>query len=215
MENKVFAYMRISTNHQKTDRQKQTIMEYSIQNGFRVDEFVSDIITGGTKADNRPNYYNMKKQLRNGDILIISDVDRLGRNADDVIVEIKNLQSKGIRVVALDVPFLNDWEKMNDDSLSKMIIDIFVTLKAHIAQQEKEKIHDRVMQGLDVAKKKGKKLGRPSTGVPKEFIKEYNKFQSGEYGNISVVQFAKLQGIAVSTHYKYVGILKEKEKWRK
>ena len=98
---------------------------------------------------------------------------------------------------------------VNNSGLSKMIIDIFVTLKAHIAQQEKEKIHDRVMQGLDVAKKKGKKLGRPVTGVPKEFIKEYNKFQSGEYGSISVVQFAKLQGIAVSTFYKYVGILKE------
>ena len=210
MENKVFAYMRISTNHQKTDRQKQTIMEYSIQNGFRVDEFVSDIITGGTKADNRPNYHNMKEHFRNGDTLIISDVDRLGRNADDVIVEIKDLQSKGIRVVALDVPFLNDWEKMNDDSLSKMIIDIFVTLKAHIAQQEKEKIHERVMQGLEVAKAKGKKLGRPPTSVPKEFIKEYNKLQSGEYGNISVVQFVKLQGIAVSTFYKYVGILNGK-----
>ena len=103
MKNKIFAYMRISTNHQKTDRQKQTIIEYSINNGFNIDEFVSDVITGG-------------------------------RNADDVIVEIKDLQAKGIRVVALDVPFLNDWEKMNDDSLSKMIIDIFVTLKAHIAQ---------------------------------------------------------------------------------
>ena len=162
------------------------------------------------QADNRPNYHNMKEHFRNGDTLIISDVDRLGRNADDVIVEIKDLQSKGIRVVALDVPFLNDWEKMNDDSLSKMIIDIFVTLKAHIAQQEKEKIHERVMQGLEVAKAKGKKLGRPPTGVPKEFIKEYNKLQSGEYGNISVVQFVKLQGIAVSTFYKYVGILNGK-----
>lgn len=202
--------MRISTNHQKTDRQKQTIIEYSMKNGFNIDEFVSDVITGGTKADNRPNYHNMKKQLRNGDTLIVSDIDRLGRNADDVIVEIKDLQSKGIRVVALDVPFLNDWEKMNDDSLSKMIIDIFVTLKAHIAQQEKEKIHDRVMQGLEVARAKGKKLGRPPTGVPKEFIKEYNKLQSGEYGNISVVQFVKLQGIAVSTFYKYVGILNRK-----
>lgn len=213
MENKIFAYMRISTNHktQKTDRQKQAIIEYSICNGFNIDEFISDTITGGTKADNRPNYHNMKKQLRNGDTLIISDVDRLGRNADDVIMEIKDLQSKGIRVVALDVPFLNDWEKMNDDSLSKMIIDIFVTLKAHIAQQEKEKIHARVMQGLDVAKAKGKKLGRPATGVPKEFVKEYNKFQSGEYGSITVVQFAKLQGIAVSTFYKYVGILNGKE----
>ena len=146
MDNKIFSYMRISTNKktQKVDRQQQTIIEYSIKNGFKVDEFVSDVITGGTKADNRPNYHNMKKQLRSGDTLIISDVDRLGRNADDVIVEIKDLQSKGIRVVALDVPFLNDWEKMNDDSLSKMIIDIFVTLKAHIAQQEKEKIHIRL-----------------------------------------------------------------------
>lgn len=153
MENKIFAYMRISTNHQKTDRQKQTIIEYSISNGFVIDEFISDTITGGTKADNRPNYHNMKNQFRNGDTLVVSDVDRLGRNADDVIVEIKDLQSRGIRVVALDVPFLNDWEKMNDDSLSKMIIDIFVTLKAHIAQQEKEKIHARVMQGLDVARK--------------------------------------------------------------
>jgi len=154
MENKVFAYMRISTNHrnQKLDRQKQIIMEYSVNNNFKIDEFASDVITGGTKADNRPNYHNMKKQLRDGDVLVISDVDRLGRNADDVIVEIKDLQSRGIRVVALDVPFLNDWEKMNDDSLSKMIIDIFVTLKAHIAQQEKEKIHDRVMQGLDAAR---------------------------------------------------------------
>lgn len=210
MENKIFAYMRVSTNHQKTDRQKQTIIEYSVKNGFNIDAFVSDTITGGTKADNRPNYHNMKEHFRKGDTLIVSDVDRLGRNADDVIVEIKDLQSREIRVVALDVPFLNDWEKMNDDSLSKMIIDIFVTLKAHIAQQEKEKIHDRVMQGLEAAKAKGKKLGRPATGVPKEFIKEYNKLQSGEYGNISVVQFVKLQGIAVSTFYKYVGILNGK-----
>lgn len=208
MENKIFAYMRISTNHQNTDRQKQTIIEYSVKNGFNIDAFVSDTITGGTKADNRPNYHNMKEHFRKGDTLIVSDVDRFGRNADDVIVEIKDLQSRGIRVVALDVPFLNDWEKMNDDSLSKMIIDIFVTLKAHIAQQEKEKIHDRVMQGLEVAKAKGKKLGRPATGVPKEFIKEYNKLQNGEYGSITVVQFVKLQGIAVSTFYKYVGIMK-------
>lgn len=217
MENKIFAYMRISTNKvtQKTDRQQQTIIEYSIANCFKIDEFFSDIITGGTKADNRPNYHAMKIQLRKGDTVIVSDVDRLGRNADDVIIEIKDLQAKGIRVVALDVPFLNDWQKMNDDSLSRMIIDIFVTLKAHIAQQEKEKIHDRVMQGLNTAKAKGKKLGRPATGVPKDFIKEYNKFQSGEYGNISVVQFAKMNGIATSTFYKYSSILKKERICRK
>ena len=53
MENKIFAYMRISTNHkaQKIDRQKQAIIEYSITNEFCIDEFVSDVVTGGTKAD--------------------------------------------------------------------------------------------------------------------------------------------------------------------
>ena len=60
VENKIFAYMRISTNHQKTDMQKQTIVEYSERNGFLIDEFVSDTITGGTKADHRPNYHTMK-----------------------------------------------------------------------------------------------------------------------------------------------------------
>lgn len=65
MENKIFAYMRISTNKktQKVDRQQQTIIEYSVSNGFRIDEFVSDVITGGIKADNRPNYHDMKKQF--------------------------------------------------------------------------------------------------------------------------------------------------------
>lgn len=77
--------------------------------------------------------------------------------------------------------------------------------------ESKHGLHSTVIKmGLEVAKAKGKKLGRPVTGVPKEFIKEYDKLQSGEYGSITVVQFAKLQGIAVSTFYKYVGILKVK-----
>lgn len=63
MENKIFAYMRISTNHQKTDRQKQTIIGYARKNGFNIDEFVSDVITGGTKADHRPNYHNYEETV--------------------------------------------------------------------------------------------------------------------------------------------------------
>lgn len=81
--------------------------------------------------------------------------------------------------------------------------------KIHYGENKHGLYSTVIKMGLDAAKKKGKKLGRPATGVPKEFIKEYNKFQSGEYGSISVVQFTKLQGIAVSTFYKYAGILKE------
>ncbi|NBJ94409.1 hypothetical protein D5281_17920 [bacterium 1xD42-62] len=45
------------------DRQKQAIIDYSVSNGFNIDEFVSDIITGGTKADNRPHYHNMNEYI--------------------------------------------------------------------------------------------------------------------------------------------------------
>lgn len=63
VENKIFAYMRISTSHQKTDRQKQTIIEYSVSNGFHIDEFVSDTITGGTKADERREHLKIGNTL--------------------------------------------------------------------------------------------------------------------------------------------------------
>ena len=204
MERKIFGYLRISTNlkKQKTDRQKITLLEYAVANNFTIDEFFTDIITGGTKAENRDDFLRMKSKLRSGDI------DRMGRDADDLIITIKEIQAMGVKIVALDVPLMNDWKKMNDDSLSRMIIDIYITLRAHMAQQEKEKTHERVMQGLNAARAKGKKLGRPATGVPKEFVKEYNKLQAGEYGNISIVKFSKMNGIAFSTFYKYASIIK-------
>lgn len=210
---RIYAYMRISTTKktQKTDRQRFAIEQYAHQNNFEVYKFFSDTITGGTKAYDRPNFSLMREQLRVGDTVIFSDVDRLGRDADDIITTLKDLQSLGVRVVILDVPFLNDWYKMNDDSLSKMVIDIYITLKAHIAQQEKEKTHERVMQGLETAKAKGKKVGRPKTGVPSKFKKEYKKFVSGEYGNLKVVDFCKLQSIALSTFYYYKKLLLEEE----
>ena len=210
MERKIFGYLRISTNlkKQKTDRQKITLLEYAVANNFTIDEFFTDIITGGTKAENRDDFLRMKSKLRSGDIIVVTDIDRMGRDADDLIMTIKEIQAMGVKIVALDVPLMNDWKKMNDDSLSRMIIDIYITLRAHTAQQEKEKTHERVMQGLNAARAKGKKLGRPATGVPKEFVKEYNKLQAGEYGNISIVKFSKMNGIAVSTFYKYASIIK-------
>lgn len=210
MERKIFGYLRISTNlkKQKTDRQKITLLEYAVVNNFTIDEFFTDIITGGTKAENRDDFLRMKSKLRSGDIIVVTDIDRMGRDADDLIMTIKEIQAMGVKIVALDVPLMNDWKKMNDDSLSRMIIDIYITLRAHMAQQEKEKTHERVMQGLNAARAKGKKFGRPATGVPKEFVKEYNKLQAGEYGNISIVKFSKMNGIAVSTFYKYASIIK-------
>lgn len=209
----IFGYMRISTQKEKqtTDRQRITLEQYATDNKFKFDEIVEERISGTISAEKRPQFKKLVNNLRVDDILIITDIDRLGRNADDVIMEFKKLKAKGIRVIALDTPYLNEWEKVQDSSIYNMIADIFITLKAHMAQQEREKTVQRINQGLDVARAKGKKLGRPKAELPKDFIKEYNKFKNKEYGNMSASGFAKMFGIGRSTLYKYISIAESQE----
>lgn len=207
----IFGYMRISTQKEKqtTDRQRITLNQYAEENRFEFNEIVEDRISGTIQAENRPKFNELKGKLRKNDILIITDIDRLGRNADDVIFQFKKLKGDGIRVIALDTPYLNEWDKVQDSSLYNMIADIFITLKAHMAQQEREKTVSRINQGLQVARAKGKKLGRPKVELPKDFIKEYRKFKGGEYGSMSAIAFAKMLGIGRSTLYKYINIYEE------
>ena len=210
----VFGYMRISTNKeiQKTDRQLITLNQYSQSNNFVFDKIYEERISGTVKAENRPQYDKMKGTLRENDILIITDIDRLGRSADNVIYELKDLKAKGIRVIALDVPHMNDWNKIQDNSIYDMIIDIVITLKAHMAQQEREKTVNRINQGLASAKEKGTKFGRPKAEIPEDFVKEYKKFKKGEYGKITATKFSKMLGIGRSTFYKYIDILEVNRK---
>lgn len=204
----IVAYMRISTNKdvQKHDRQEKAIQDYAKANKFAVYEWYKDTISGKVRTDNRPNYQYMKNKLKSGDTLIVSDLDRLGRDASNTIIEIKELQAKGIKLIALDIPYMNDFGRMNNDSMSRMIIDIVATLKAHMAEQEREKTVSRINQGLAVAREKGVKLGRPAESLPNDFIKHYEQFLNGEYGKISHTGFAKMLGIGRSTLYKYIGI---------
>ncbi len=210
----ICGYVRVSTNKesQKTDRQKVTLERYAADNNFKYDAIVEERITGTIKAENRPIYRDLKtKTLREGDILVITDLDRLGRDADDTIAECKDLKAKGIKLIALDIPYMNEWDNTIDDSMYNMIIDIVITLKAHMAEQEREKTVQRINQGLDAARAKGKTLGRPKAELSKEFIREYEKFLNGDYGEMTKTGFAKYLGIGRSTLYKYINMY-EKER---
>ena len=189
----IFAYARVSTHKesQKTDRQLLAMREYAAVNGFDIDETIEETMSG--KSMERPAYQFLRGKMRRGDILLLSDIDRIGRNADQVIMEFKHLKADGIKVVALDTPYLNVWGNVNDDSLYWMIVDILITLKAHLAQQEREKTIARINQGLDVARQKGHKLGRPAKTVSGDVIKMYQRVQSGE---LNKTEAAKLLGIS-------------------
>lgn len=209
----IIGYMRVSTkDKQTTDRQELTLKEYAKSNRFLFDKLVSEKVSGTVKANNRVEYSRLKENMRSGDILVLTDLDRLGRNADDVIRELKELKTNQIKVVALDMPYLNEWNRVNDNSMFDMIIDIVITIKAHMAQQEREKIVTRINQGLAAAKENGKQLGRPHAKLPDNFVREYNKFKEGKYGDITASGFAKMLGIGRATLYKYIDIYKAEEK---
>ncbi len=134
-------------------------------------------------------------------MLIITDIDRLDRNADDVILAFKNLNANGIRVIALDTPYVNEWNKIQSNILYNMIADIFITLKAHMTQQEREKTITIINQELSVAKYQGTVLGRAKVKLPKDFVNEYSKFLTGYYRPMSSQNFAKMLGIGRSILY--------------
>lgn len=211
MQGYIYGYMRISTQKesQKTDRQELELERYAEANGFKFNEIVGERVSGSIKAENRPKYKELKGKLRQGDILVIEAIDRLGRNANDIQKEMKELEELGIKVVILNMPYLNEWDKIQDDGMYRMIRDILITLQSHLAEQERENIIRRINQGLDAAKEKGVELGRPKAVLTDEFIKEYEKYLRGEYGEMTKVNFAKMLGIGRSTLYKYINIYEE------
>ena len=195
----IFAYARISTNKstQKTDRQLFALNAYATANGFTIDEVVEETESG--KSLDRSKYQALCQRMRRGDILLITDIDRLGRNADGVIMEFKRLKQAGIKVVALDTPYLNQWRITGDDGLYSMVVDILITLKAHLAEQERAKLINRINQGLDVARANGKRLGRPPKTVNSEIGKLHRRVGDGE---ITITEAAKIAGISRQHFYR-------------
>lgn len=215
MRNLIYGYMRISTTKdtQTTERQKLTLKNYARANGFEFDKLWEEQVSGAVNTENRPIYTDMVRRMGKGDVLVITDLDRLGRNADNIIREMKNLKEYGIKVIALDMPYLCDWNKNQDDSMHAMITDILITLKAHMAQQEREKISERVRQGMAAAKENPNPdkyaIGRrkaETTDEYKAFAKLYKEYLTGKYGKLSKTQLASTLGIGRTTLYKYIDI---------
>lgn len=144
--------------------------------------------------------------LKPNDILIINDLDRLGRDANSTILEVKMLQGLNIKLVILDIPYLNQLSTMQNESIYIMIVDILITLKSHIAQQEREHISKRVKEGL---KATNKKLGRPITeidDIPKNFLKYYVLYKNN---NITKSDLARLTDLSRPSVNKYLKILED------
>lgn len=139
-------YARVSTTDQNLERQLDALEKAGVEKIFQ--EKMS-----GKNTTDRIELTNALQFLREKDILIVESLDRLGRNYDNIIQIVQQLDQKEIGLMVLNLPILN--QELGDPSLQKLIRNMIVQLLSWTAENEREEIKRKQQQGIEIAKKKG------------------------------------------------------------
>lgn len=191
---KIFGYARVSSKDQNLDRQIEELIKYGVEER----DIIVDKQSG--KDFNRNGYKTLKYNLlRNGDTLVIKELDRLGRNMEQIKVEWKELEDVGVNLVVIDNPILNTAGKTDLDK--NLISNIVFELLSYMSEKERLKIKQRQAEGIKIAKEKGKKFGRPKVGYPDNWEEVYNRWLNKEI--TAVVAMYELN-LKKNTFYKLV-----------
>ncbi len=173
MNTKTFGYCRVSSFEQNEDRQIQAFLEHEINER---DIFI-DKCSG--KDFVRPQYKALKAQLRQGDVLIIKSIDRLGRNYKQICEEWRELTNDiKANIKVLDMPMLDTTK--TEGLIGQVISDIVLQLLGYVAEQERAFIKQRQAEGIKLAKEKGKRLGKPPIEYPNNWHEIYLIWQNKE-----------------------------------
>ena len=190
-------YIRVSAKDQNIDRQLQKMRDRGIEERF----IFVDKASG--KNFDRAEYQSMKKIIREGDLVHIDALDRLGRNYDGIIDEWKNItRTLNADIIILENETLFDSRKFREmGDLGKLMEDQFLSLLSYVAEQERKKIRQRQAEGIAIAKEKGKHLGRPKAKYPNNWGPV---FQDWRRKKIKAVEAMKLLSLTKATFYKLV-----------
>lgn len=169
-KNQIYGYIRVSTREQNEDRQviALSVCEIPEKNIFM------DKMSG--KDFNRPAYKQLMKKLKQGDILIIKSIDRLGRNYEEILEQWRIItKEKKTYIRVLDMPLLDTG--IHRDLTGTLIADIVLQLLSYVAQAERENIKQRQFEGIAAARAKGVKFGRPPLALPNNFNTVYKDWK--------------------------------------
>lgn len=140
-------YARVSTTDQNMDRQLEQL-KY-------IDKLFQESISGVSK--DRPQLKAMLDYIREGDIVVVTELERLGRNNQELTEIMNQIQTKGATLEVLNLPTLRGIE---DDNLRRLLNNLILELYKYQAQAERERIKERQAQGIVIAKTQGKYQGR-------------------------------------------------------
>lgn len=187
----IYGYVRVSTKEQCLDRQIEALGNYK-----PVDKIFSDKQSG--KDFDRTSYVAMKDVVQPGDEIIIKELDRLGRNKDEIKSELEWFKTHGVVVRILDVPTtLIDFQ--GQDWVRDMVNNILIEVLGAIAEQERVKIHKRQAEGIAAKKARG---DWEDYGRPKKDTSDFEKFlKMQKDGLITVDEAISQMGISRSTWY--------------
>lgn len=165
------------------------------------------------KNFNRPRYQMLKEEiLESGDTLIVTELDRLGRNKKATLDELRFFQDSGIRVMVLELPTtllpIEDMENSMARMMLETINNMMIELYASMAQAEMEKKEKRQREGIAAKKARGEwsDYGRPRVMALEEFAKRY---QAVESGIKKPFELMKELGMTKATFYRYKGLMKK------
>ena len=188
-----YGYARVSTIAQNLDRQLEELTRL----GLDEKHIYTDKESG--KDFNRTNYKKLCRKLKQGDVLFIKAIDRLGRNYNMVLDEWRILtKEKGIDIVVIDMPLL-DTRIEGKNLVGKFIADVVLQVLSFVAENERETMRQRQAEGIRIAKQKGIKFGRPGLPIPGNFDDVVKLFREKK---ITSNEACELTGLSRGTFYR-------------
>ena len=192
----IYAYIRVSTETQSYDGQHYEIDSYCRRNSIAVDKWIEENVSG-TKSIEKRTLGRLLKKMKKGDMLICTELSRLGRNMMMVMSILNTCSQRGVHIHSIK----DNFDLTND--LNAKIIAFAFSLAAEI---ERNLISQRTKEALAAKKKSGIKLGRPK-GASSKYTQFMNKrvevermFEKG----ISKKAVAKRLGVHINTLYRYL-----------
>jgi putative DNA-invertase from lambdoid prophage Rac len=173
---RVFAYCRVSTTDQTTENQRLEILAA----GFAIEarRLIAESISGSVAAKERPGFIKLMDRMESGDVLVVTKLDRLGRNAMDVRASVEQLAKSGVRVHCLALGGVD-----LTSPAGKMTMQVI----AAMAEFERDLLIERTQSGIIRAKAAGKPFGRPPTLNAEERATVLKRLDAG----VSIAQIAR------------------------
>ena len=186
-----YGYIRVSSTDQNEDRQLIAL------HGKGIPDSRIYIDKQSGKDFNRPKYKRLVRRVKQGDLLYILSIDRLGRNYREIQEQWRLLaQDKGIDICVLDMPLLDT--RQGKDLMGTFIADLVLQILSFVAQNERENIRRRQAEGIAAAKARGVKFGRPPVPLPDNFYEVHRAWRGKK---MTLRQAAEACGMPEGTFY--------------